>query len=756
MISLNEFYPKQKLMINFTQIKFSSHDLPVLAANVPGFPSSLQTDDIYPINVEFDDVDGRSHKLNIDAELNIQIDGDISSIKRLYELMYAITKEEGKQAAYDYESNYFGPISYDTTTYLGTTEKIDELSRIFSFPYEPSSIQLQPLPHLNILRYYSLAKTGQTVAYKDYSMHSEGLKWQHRGVFRLPVESILATDEVLVVDNPAIADYLNSKGRCAIPLPSEQEMNYYDYPRLLEGTTVLFSLREYGQTYAYSFYPFASQLIENHITTRKVNTYNTLANRSIPDWVNQHSTDELLNAFRSNAEQLHASDIPVRGAYNRKQPDHGITEFNPAQDVKRSSMIYSYGINETVLSNPIREFRNSDLELMENLRPAHDKAVDSRLTLGKIDRIKHSEYLEAPQLYSFIRDFIYQYLYFEDEEVFDILTAWIMGTYVYRLFLAYPYIHFHGEKGTGKTTILNILSKLGFNGQTLTKATPSALTHQVHYHSSTLCVDEFEDYSSRRKSEDELSRFLNGGYHYRGSYKKRSGNRTVELNTYSPKAFGGTGEIFIETLRSRAIPISTLEKPKDIPKIEFSEFDQQTIDDIELIQLSCYAMALQQTSELIELTAQPMGEIKLPISKTKLSNRQLQLAKPLLTIAKFVGDSQVQNTILKGLDLCWSPDKADHIRIISALEDILRKTFENYQPDNIKNEKYYFITSKLLESDILKKYGKEFSVINRKGKFNQLLERHFGILRDDDYASTTQNNESVYKIPAKTYNRLKD
>lgn len=172
---------------------------------------------------------------------------------------------------------------------------------------------------------------------------------------------------------------------------------------------------------------------------------------------------------------------------------------------------------------------------MENLKPSHDTLVQSQLDQDMIDHVLRGDYLDPTSLYSFVRSFIKRFLYFEHRQVFDILTAWVIGSYVYQLFQAYPYLHFMGEKGTGKTTILEILTQLSFNGKHLTKATPSSLIHQVHYHSSTLCIDEFEDYSSKRKSEDDLSRFLNGGYHYKGSYEKRSRNDNVILNTYSPK-----------------------------------------------------------------------------------------------------------------------------------------------------------------------------------------------------------------------------
>jgi len=304
-----------------------------------------------------------------------------------------------------------------------------------------------------------------------------------------------------------------------------------------------------------------------------------------------------------------------------------------------------------------------------------------------------------------------------------------------------------GKRGTGKTTILEILSQLSFNGKHLTKATPSSLIHQVHYHSSTLCIDEFEDYSSKRKSEDDLSRFLNGGYHYKGSYEKRSKSDNVILNTYSPKAFGGTGDIFIDTLKSRSIQIKTLEKPKRIPKEQFVEFDNQIADDIRLIQLSCFAFGLTNTSTLFDAVANMATDIRLPVSNIKLDNRKLQLAKPLLTVAQLIDDPNVKRNILEGLDVCWYEEAAYQSQLLDVIRKILKAFLDEHDPDNKDTVHLKFITKKLLSFDLKQKYEKDYETLRRKGKFNAILEERFGILRKSEYAEATQSSESLYLIP---------
>ena len=68
-----------------------------------------------------------------------------------------------------------------------------------------------------------------------------------------------------------------------------------------------------------------------------------------------------------------------------------------------------------------------------------------------------------------------------------------MGTYVFRIFRYFPYIHLHAEKASGKTTLMEILEKICFNGELSSDATGVSLFHEVHTNSSTLFLDESED-----------------------------------------------------------------------------------------------------------------------------------------------------------------------------------------------------------------------------------------------------------------------
>jgi len=733
-------------MINFQSVKLQRHDVLILEQNIPDFPIGDVHKDNFPISTTIQDWRGKNRSLSIERSFDLTLDGNSLTIEELYGELYNIAPE-GQKVAFNFEGDYFGAFQQNVEESGQLTDDIQPLSRQFPFSYQPKNIKIKSLPHLNTLRYFSLSNTGAEVAIKDYNLQANGLKWQHRGIFRLPVQMLTESDTILIVENPLLADFLQSHRICAIPLPSEDEVSYYDYPSLLSDKEIIFCLRNFGQNFSFSIYPFASDLLREEISLYKSNLYNVFSNTSMAAWLNEHTAKKLLEELQKNITKLEASDIPSRNDYNENRSEYGRLSFNPAQDVKKGSLIYAYEDNKTILSNPIRTIRDWDLQKLEYLTPSHDATVQSRLDQDMVDHIKRGEFLKSSSLYPFVRSFIKQFLYFEHRQVFDILTAWVISSYVFKLFQAYPYLHFMGKRGTGKTTILEILSQLSFNGKHLTKATPSSLIHQVHYHSSTLCIDEFEDYSSKRKSEDDLSRFLNGGYHYKGSYEKRGKDGNVMLNTYSPKAFGGTGDIFIDTLKSRSIQIKTLEKPKSIPKGQFIEFDNQIAEDIRLIQLSCFAFGLTNTSTLFDAVSSMPTDIRLPISNIKLDNRKLQLAKPLLTVAQLVDSHNAKQHMLEGLDICWYEEAANQSELLQAIRKILKAFLDDHEPDNSDSVHLKFITKKLLDFDLKQKYEKDYELLRHKGKFNELLENRFEIQRENQYAKSVQENKSLYLIP---------
>lgn len=160
------------------------------------------------------------------------------------------------------------------------------------------------------------------------------------------------------------------------------------------------------------------------------------------------------------------------------------------------------------------------------------------------------------EIYQKIFALLKKFIYFEKEEHYHLVTAWIIGTFFYILFDCFPYLFFSGYKASGKTKVLSLLEKLCFNA-VKAKVTLGALTDTADALRGTLLLDQCETLHNT----PELVTFLADGY------KKTCGKRRLilthderkiaEYETYCPKAFASTRAL-PEDLADRVIEIQML------------------------------------------------------------------------------------------------------------------------------------------------------------------------------------------------------
>lgn len=254
-------------------------------------------------------------------------------------------------------------------------------------------------------------------------------------------------------------------------------------------------------------------------------------------------------------------------------------------------------------------------------------------------------------LYLEVRDLLKRHIYFPEEETYDVVTLWALGTYVYQCFVTYPYIHIRAIQGSGKSTLLQILEVVCFNGEFSEKWTESTISRLVNSDSATLLLDEAENYN--RKSKDEQSAIfevLKGGYKRGATSRKASSKRDnfkpETFDTYSPKAFGSTKPID-SILGQRCIDVRIEKSQRGL-----QEWDSENAEDrLAPLRGHCYFWALQEWEELRETYLSinaPEGWI----------NREWEIWKPLFVLARHfeirIGRPLVDGLIPFARKICWN------------------------------------------------------------------------------------------------------
>lgn len=693
------------------RVRFGTHTIEILRGLIPDFPFEQVGVEEYPISFTFTDLEGNTHQMEYTIDDEVHENGAPVELGTLFRLLYGINSEEGQQAAIDFEGNYIRDTRMDTDFGFDSGQR-DYFKEWFDPAFQTKKLKVEESPDTGRLKIHALSPHGVILATREYKLNQGLTRWTSYGVFRLDTDIISQPPPAIVVaGDPVTSQYLNEQGIPAIPLPCSEEIPYYDYADLFKGSEVYFAIDEFSGSYDFSLYPFAEHLMLHGINVHVVQGYEAFSQARVAQWVSAHGKQAFETALLDHSHQLHASQVPSKSTFDSSTSDEAAGQIIPAQHFMGYGFAYKLNASSSfVLSPPLRMIKEDELLHYEGLQADHSEKIDSVVTRPLLKHLEHQKYLDPAAIFEYLVQFLQRHLYFPHAETYTLLSCWILGTYLYRAFDAYPYLHFKGEAGSGKTTMLEILEKVSFNGKLLTKATVSSMTEEVHLRNATLCIDEFEDFSRTSSSHDELSRFLNGGYNYRGSYTKKYRSYSKTYSTYSPKAFGGTGSVNLDTLRSRMIAIQMQKKPETQTIRQFVEFEPETLSAIRLIHASAMAIPLHKSEEVISLSQRPLDNLSLPISGNALNNRQLQLARPLLTISSLVNQSvgaqdHVTQDLLTAIDRAWNVEDSNANEAEQLLK--LQLIAWNEDPDFNKfrtQGSSTWIPNSLWETSMLMKY----------------------------------------------------
>jgi hypothetical protein len=216
-----------------------------------------------------------------------------------------------------------------------------------------------------------------------------------------------------------------------------------------------------------------------------------------------------------------------------------------------------------------------------------------------------------------------------NREDYDFLVSWIIGTYLHHELKIFPYIHFHAPKGSGKSTALDTLTELCFNGAFYLTVTP-AVVREIEATSPTLLIDECEQlYEQKNASEtmNQVQAILKSGYK-KGAYVPRFARRKIgkkdvfekeRFSTYCPKAFASIKDID-STLKDRCKTIHMIKSKKNFDR------DQEQLN---ILMHRTLAHVILNHKSLLSYQDKAIKQLL----KWGLSGRQLELMKPIVTIA---------------------------------------------------------------------------------------------------------------------------
>jgi len=297
------------------------------------------------------------------------------------------------------------------------------------------------------------------------------------------------------------------------------------------------------------------------------------------------------------------------------------------------------------------------------------------------------------QLFDLIKKTLEEHIDFYRDGYVEVVTCWVIGSFLFPAFSAYPYLFLTGPRGSGKTKLLDVIGYMAFNAESTSSVTPASVFRIVEANQATLLIDEAEMLKGG-KDNLELKLILNAGYKP-GKPVTRTNTDTMEVErflVYSPKAIASINQID-STLKSRGIEVNmikTSSKSKGNRRVTDRSGDWWKIRDALYRYLLDYVFDVQKIYEESE-------------EVNKLQCRKNELWSPLLAIALHidkgvfdvvakaaVGDSKGEEStiddwhasLLKGLKDVVTVHK-DYV--LSDLRDAMLRYLEIDEKDNVSS-----------------------------------------------------------------------
>ena len=246
-----------------------------------------------------------------------------------------------------------------------------------------------------------------------------------------------------------------------------------------------------------------------------------------------------------------------------------------------------------------------------------------RWRYSDLQRFLQGEFVNPGELYTTLRTLLTTYIDFQSERDSRVLTLWVIGTYLYALFPAFPYLALNGPKGSGKSTVLRVLQPLAFNVVTTSDPTGASLFRLVHATRCTLGIDEAERYQNPRDpATQQIRQLLNSGYKAGMPALRVVGDdyKPQTFDVYSPKILASIAGLE-DVLASRCITIPMRQTTCRLPVLPAS-FDGARLRH------QLYSLALAHFQDICRIYTQQLRQ-------RASSNRLGELWSPLLALASF-------------------------------------------------------------------------------------------------------------------------
>ncbi|MGO9517238.1 MAG: DUF3631 domain-containing protein [Candidatus Korobacteraceae bacterium] len=273
--------------------------------------------------------------------------------------------------------------------------------------------------------------------------------------------------------------------------------------------------------------------------------------------------------------------------------------------------------------------------------------------------------------------FLRSYVHFDDERLYVLLGVWSLATYVYVLFSHFGYMFFHSQfKRSGKTRAEEILSHLCFEATGPLNSPTVPTIRDTASEGGTLILDTLERWKGKcAEAYSAAMELLDAGFRNGGTVAKMVPSmdgqwRRELISVFAPYVLAAIAEESLaDTARDRSFVIQM--KRKDI-RVKKKKYDFNSCEkECASVRDDLYIWALQNAAALA--TIYTGRKLEVDVDRLELNDRAADIWKPLLAIARFLGDEDGWKSLSSlAVEMAHDPDAADRARM-GTIAKSLRK-----------------------------------------------------------------------------------
>lgn len=288
-------------------------------------------------------------------------------------------------------------------------------------------------------------------------------------------------------------------------------------------------------------------------------------------------------------------------------------------------------------------------------------------------------------IYNKIKEILKKYLDFQSESDYGLVGAWIIATWFYLGYRAFPFLLFYGGKGSGKSQALEVLKFLCLNANKIKGLSVASMCDTIDGLRGVMCLDQAEMLGSSHNNQ-EIVGIIADSYKREGGKRRivlhdKSLRKVLEFSSYGPKAFGSKKNIDPDIL-DRCASIPMVRTDKSYPEPEPWSEDWLAIRDM------LYRLLLTRWKEFLDISREAK----------KFTGRVSELWRPIYTVLLFddVPQGEVKEIEQRFLKLMVRTQQAEIGEWEGALFEVLNDFCEGEYIGHLYGGEF---KGKLKESD---------------------------------------------------------